>query len=112
MSTNLLIFLSPVVGLLVVRLLGPWRPLSAFAAAAIGAVASIAAYSVWLDHRMARLLEAPPGSRNALFVHVEPTLGGRAFALAMIVLIAALATALCLCVQFLVTRRSGGPPAV
>jgi hypothetical protein len=112
MKSNLLLFVGPLVGLLIARLRGPWRPLSALAAAAVGQLVLFGAYALWQRHRAMRLLAAPPAGHAMVLMAraTHPTLGGRLLALSLLLLIAAVVTVLCLGVQFLVMRLSDGPP--
>jgi len=112
MSSNLLLVIGPVIGLLAARLFGPWRPLTAVVAAAVGQLGLFWATMLWAQHRAMRILAAPPAGRDMMLVAraPHPPLGGRVLAVGVLVLIAGVVAMLVVGAQFLVMRKPGNPP--
>lgn len=108
MNSNLLLVVGPGIGLLVARLFGPWRLLTAFAAAVVGQLVFFGASILWRHYRAMHLLAAQPAGRDMMLWarSTHPTTSGRLLALGLLLLIAGVVTVLCFGAQFLATRSS------
>jgi hypothetical protein len=109
MTSNLLLVLGPLGGLFVARLFGPWRPLRALAAAAIGQFVVFYSYPYWQQYRMTHPTVGSGSSIRGV-AQITPTLGGRLTAITALFMIAAMVAALALGAQALAARLSNDPP--
>lgn len=105
MRSTLPLLLGPVLGLLIARLFGPWRPVSALMSAIVGELALFGAYNAWQEHRIARLMAFPPHRDMLLFAKAHPTPAGELFGLSVLVAIAAIVAAIFLGAQRVASRR-------
>lgn len=109
MTGNLLLVVGPLIGLAILRIFGRWRPLPAFAAAAVCQLVVFCGYALWQQYRRTH-----PGVRSSAGVsgvaHITPTLSGRLTAVAALLVIAAMVAALMLWLQAVAARGSSGPP--
>ena len=110
MASNLLLVAGPVVGLAILRALGPVRPLVALATAVGCQLVTFYGYAyVWRPY-VAPLFARPAGARPVMVATIQPTLSGRLWGLASLVVLASIVAGLFLAAQYVVSRGAGDPP--
>jgi len=111
-ASNLLLVAGPVVGLAMLRALGPVRPLAALATAVGCQLVTFYGYAyVWRPYVAPRFAR-PAGARPVVIASIQPTLAGRLWALASLVVLASIVAGLFLAAQHVVARGASDPPPV
>jgi hypothetical protein len=112
MSSILILFAGPVLGIAVARLFGPVRPLSAFGAAILGQLLVFGTFAAWQYARAQRALISPSEQVVVFTLPGPPSLGRRILVIGALIMIASLVAVLFLGVQSLVTRPGHSSAAV
>jgi hypothetical protein len=108
MTSNIILLIGPALGLAVARFFGPVRTLPALGVAILGQLVVFGGYAAWQYARVQHMLANPSEGQVVLWtLPGQPTLSGRLFVVAGLILIAGVVAALFLGAQYLATRLMG-----